>query len=74
MSMHLYAELYANLTRFPLGERIQPSTAVEIIRQLQESVQTVDLTRDDYTAAPTGGSSAGWSMMRYTCKLPSKPR
>ena len=51
LSMHVYAELYANLTRFPLGQRILPPTAAETILGLGKFVKTIDLTRADYAAA-----------------------
>lgn len=52
LSLHVYAELYANLTRFPLGERISPQVATKtIIEDLGKVVTTIDLTRADYEAA-----------------------
>ena len=49
--MHVYAELYANLTRFPLGERIPSPVAMETIIDPGNFVKTIDLTRADYEAA-----------------------
>jgi len=51
LSLHVYAELYANLTRFPLGDKIHPEVAMKTILALRESVDTVDLTAADYEAA-----------------------
>lgn len=51
LSMHVYAELYANLTRFPLGDRIHPKIAAKAIIELGKLVTTIDLTRSDYEAA-----------------------
>lgn len=51
LSMHVYAELYANLTRFPLGEKILPPIASKTIIGLGDFVTTIDLRRADYEAA-----------------------
>jgi len=51
MSTHLCAELYANLTRFPLGDRIHPQVAVETIFQLSSVVKPIELGWDDYEKA-----------------------
>lgn len=51
LSMHVYAELFANLTRFPLGERISPKIAVQTILELGKVVKTVDLMQKDYESA-----------------------
>ncbi|MEM1357468.1 MAG: PIN domain-containing protein [Bacteroidota bacterium] len=53
MSMHLYAELYSNLTRFPKVGKIPPKVAATLIKSLrrEELVSIVDLTVDDYENA-----------------------
>jgi predicted nucleic acid-binding protein len=51
LSMHVFAELYANLTRFPLGKKISPELAKETLIALGKTVSTIDLTRSDYEAA-----------------------
>lgn len=53
MSMHLYAELYSNLTRFPKVGKIPPLIAAKLIKSLrrEELVSIVDLTVDDYELA-----------------------
>ena len=51
LSMHVYAELYANLTRFPIGKKIHPKEAVASLMQLSDVVQVIDLNRHDYKAA-----------------------
>lgn len=51
LSMHVYAELFANLTRFPIGQKIHPKVAAETIIKLGNTVTTVDLNRKDYEAA-----------------------
>ena len=50
LNTHLAAELYTNLTRFPVA-RVHPETAATIIRSLRNSVEVVDLTMDDYLRA-----------------------
>jgi predicted nucleic acid-binding protein len=51
LSTHVYAELFANLTRFPRGRRIHPKEAVVSLTKLTEAVRVVDLGRKDYEAA-----------------------
>ncbi|MEL7161297.1 MAG: PIN domain-containing protein [Bacteroidota bacterium] len=53
MSMHLYAELYSNLTRYPPQNKIPPLEAAALIKSLRREklVDTVDLTADDYELA-----------------------
>ncbi len=51
LSMHVYAELYVNLTRFPLGKKIHPKVAAETIINLGTLVTTVDLNQSDYEEA-----------------------
>ena len=51
LSMHVYAELYANLTRFPLGRRIHPREAVNALLKLDEAVRAIDLDQQDYKEA-----------------------
>jgi predicted nucleic acid-binding protein len=51
LSMHVYAELYANLTRFPRGDKIHPEVAADTIIKLGKSVTTIDLNKSDYEQA-----------------------
>lgn len=51
LSMHVYAELYANITRFPIGKKVSPLIAAEMIVKLEDFVRTIDLSRQDYKAA-----------------------
>jgi len=51
LSMHVYAELFANLTRFPRGNKIHPKVAADTIIKLGENVTTIDLTKKDYEKA-----------------------
>lgn len=51
LSMHVYAELYANLTRFPRGKRIHPKEAVASLMELRDTVTIIDLNREDYESA-----------------------
>ncbi|MCI4651184.1 PIN domain-containing protein [Phaeodactylibacter sp.] len=51
LSTHLYAELYANLTRFPRGNKISPVAAARLITSLRKTVATIELGAPDYEAA-----------------------
>ena len=51
LSLHSYAEVYANLTRFPLGDRITPEAAWEALQGLSALMKTITLTEADYQAA-----------------------
>ena len=51
MSTHLAAELYANLTRLPIAERIHPNIALESIFQLSSVVRPIELGWNDYKIA-----------------------
>ena len=51
LSMHVYAELYSNLTRFPVGRRLHPSVAVESILDAGKDAHIVELLSADYEAA-----------------------
>ena len=57
---HLYAELYANLTRYPGAGKLTPDQAVDIIsNRLSLLVETITLSADDYQAALVRSASAG---------------
>lgn len=51
LNMHVFAELYANMTRFPLGKRIAPKTVAEVLHQISKVITTVHLDHQDYQAA-----------------------
>ena len=51
LSLHTQAELYANLTRFPFGDKIPPATAWDLLQRLSGLLQTIPLTEADYQAA-----------------------
>lgn len=58
LSTHVYAELYGNLTRFPI-KRVSPKEADDTIMKLMEVVQTIDLSKSDYQKAVHRCSSRG---------------
>lgn len=51
LTMHVYAELFANLTRFPRGDKIHPKVAADTIIKLGKSVTSIDLNKSDYEQA-----------------------
>lgn len=49
---HLYAELYANLTRYPLAGKLAPDKAYDlIVNRLSPLVTTISLDQEDYKQA-----------------------
>lgn len=59
LGLHSFAELYTNLTRFPLGDRIHPTSAQLIIDALKKIVTVVVLSKTDYFLAQERCASKG---------------
>lgn len=51
LNMHVFAELYANMTRFPIGKRIAPDTVAEILNEISKIITPINLNHQDYQAA-----------------------
>lgn len=51
LSNHVFAELYANITRYPTSIKTSPVEALATIQQLSNSVITIDLAKADYLIA-----------------------
>ena len=59
LSTHTYAELYSNLSRFPLGDKIHLQTVVHTIVELGNRNLLIELRKDDYEAAMRRSANAG---------------
>lgn len=51
LNMHVFAELYTNMTRFPLGKRIAPKSAADILDKISKLITPINLDHQDYQAA-----------------------
>lgn len=59
LGLHSFVELYSNLTRFPLGDRIQPFEAQVTTDTLRDLVTVISLTGSDYFRALQRCSTKG---------------
>ena len=51
LNLHVYAELYANLTRFRQTKKIPPNVAARALKDLSKVVTTIGLDEIDYQLA-----------------------